>query len=271
MAAHPEHLVEGSANGLAVRTFDPADDAGAPPVLLVHGFASSTELNWVSTGWIAALNDAGRRAIAVDLPGHGASPAPEDLDAYTPSRIRADLLQVLQDQHVRPLREGDPGSGVDVLGYSLGSRLAWEFGATQPQLVRGLVLGGAAAHDPLADFDLAAAQRHLADGSTIEDARTAELLRMARLVPGNDLFALMSMVEAVKSEPFDPAHTVPGMPVLLVAGDRDGMAATLPELTALLRVRGTEVAEHLLPARTHANAVTSRSFKQRTLEFLSAR
>lgn len=269
MAEHHEHLVEGSRNGLAVRVFPAADDAGARPVLLVHGFASSAELNWVASGWITALNDAGRRVIAVDLPGHGGNPAPEDLDAYTPSRIRADILQVLQDEHVRPLRDGDPGSGVDVVGYSLGARLAWEFGATQPQLVHGMVLGGPAAHDPLADFDLAAAQRHLADGSPIADPSTAELVRMARLVPDNDLFALMSMVEAVKSEPFDPAHTVPTMPVLLVAGERDEIAVSLPELGRLLRDRGTRVEELILPARTHANAITSRAFKQGALAFLN--
>jgi len=264
------HLVEGSANGLAVRLFTPADYGGARPVLLVHGFASSSELNWVATGWIAALNDAGRRVVAVDLPGHGQSPAPNELDAYTPSRIRADILQVLLDQHVRPLRDGDPGSGVDVLGYSLGARLAWEFGATQPQLVHRLVLGGAAARDPLADFDLVAAQRHLADGSPISDPTTAELLRMARLVPDNDLFALMSMVEAVKSEPFDPAHTVPPMPVLLVSGERDDVAGSLGELERLLRGRGTEVREDILPARTHANAITSRDFKREAIAFLAA-
>ncbi|MEE1620804.1 alpha/beta fold hydrolase [Zafaria sp. Z1313] len=266
------HLVEGTPNGLAVRVFEPAEDAGLRPVLLIHGFASSTELNWVATGWTAFLNDAGRRAIAVDLPGHGAASAPEELDAYTPSRIRADLLQVLEDQGVLPLDESDPSSGVDVVGYSLGARLAWELAATQPELVRRAALGGPAAVDPLAAFDLAAAQRHLADGTPIADESTAELLRMARLVPSNDLFALMSLVEAVKSEPFDPGHAVPRQPLLLVAGDRDELAETMPRLAGMARDRGGDEAatELLLPARTHANAVTSRAFKKAAVEFLAS-
>jgi pimeloyl-ACP methyl ester carboxylesterase len=269
VAEHREHLVEGTPNGMAVRVFEPANDAGLRPVLLLHGFASSTELNWITTGWTTALNDAGRRVVAADLPGHGASPAPEELDAYAPSRIRADLLQVLQDSGVRPHDGADPRSGVDIVGYSLGSRLGWEFGGAHPQLVHRMVLGGPAAIDPLASFDLAAAQRNLADGTPVADPTTAELLRMARLVPSNDLFALMSMVEAIKAEPFDPAHIVPSMPVLLVAGDRDELAQTLPELAGLLRSRGAESTEHWLPARTHANALTSRAFKQAALGFLA--
>ncbi|MGP5227580.1 alpha/beta fold hydrolase [Arthrobacter rhombi] len=267
-----EHRVEGTENSLTVRIFSAGDDSGARPVLLIHGFASSTELNWVATGWITALNDAGRKVIAVDLPGHGLSPAPDDLDAYTPSRIRAEILQILQDQHVRPLAEEDPASGVDVLGYSLGSRLGWEFAGTQPQLVHRLVLGGPARNDPLSDFDLDAAREHLSGGPEIEDPTTAELVRMAQLVPTNNMFSMLSLIEAIKSEPFDPSEAVPSMPVLLVAGERDELAATLPQLVELARKhQGAEadVRELLLPVRTHANAVTSRAYKQGAVEFIN--
>jgi len=86
------HTVEGTDPQLYVAVHDPAVDAGLRPVLLLHGFSSSSKLNWEDTGWLAALLDAGRRVIMVDLPGHGRSGAPEDRDSYSPSRIRADLL-----------------------------------------------------------------------------------------------------------------------------------------------------------------------------------
>ena len=41
------------------------------PVLLIHGFASSHYVNWVSPGWFKTLNDDGYRAIALDNRGHG--------------------------------------------------------------------------------------------------------------------------------------------------------------------------------------------------------
>lgn len=260
------HTVEGTDPQLFAEVIQPDGAASASrPVLLLHGFASSSRLNWHDTGWVSALTDAGRTILTVDLPGHGRSAAPAGLDAYRPSRIRADLLQLLMDAGVRPLAADDPTTGVDIIGYSLGSRLAWEFGATQPELVHRMVLGGPGSGDPLADFDLSAARENLAGGGAVADETTAELLRMATLVPGNDVPALLNMVEAAKEEPFVPAEAVPAMPLLLVAGDRDILAAGAPELAAL-----SGQAELLwLPGRTHANAVTSRAFKQAAINFLA--
>jgi pimeloyl-ACP methyl ester carboxylesterase len=264
------HTVEGTDPQLYVAVHEPAADAGLRPVLLLHGFSSSSKLNWEDTGWVAALLEAGRRVITVDLPGHGRSGAPEDRDSYSPSRIRADLLQVAFDAGVRPVQDGDPSSGLDVVGYSLGSRLAWEFGATQPEIVHRLVLGGPNVADPLAAFDLVAAQDYLADGTPIADESTARLLKMALLLPGNNIFALLSLVEAIKAEPYDPAEAVPHVPMLLVAGDKDERAASLPQLAGLARNAGAMVEEVLLPGRNHTNAITSRAFKQAAITFLAA-
>jgi pimeloyl-ACP methyl ester carboxylesterase len=262
------HTVEGTDPQLYVQVHEPQNDAGLRPVLLLHGFSSSSKLNWEDTGWLGALLEAGRRVITVDLPGHGRSGAPEDMDSYSPSRIRADLLQIVFDAGVRPLRDGDPSSGLDVIGYSLGSRLAWEFGATQHELVHRLVLGGPNVADPLADFDLIAAQRYLADGTPIADESTAGLLKMAMLLPSNNIFALLSLVEAIKTEPYDPGEAVPRMPMLLVAGEKDDRAATMPELAALGAKAGGMVEQLVLPGRNHTNAITSRAFKQGAISFL---
>lgn len=262
------HTVEGTDPQLYVEVLEPASDAGLRPVLLLHGFSSSGKLNWHDTGWVAALLEAGRRIITVDLPGHGRSGAPEDMDSYSPSRIRADLLQIAFDAGVRPLHDGDPASGVDVVGYSLGARLAWEFGATQPEIVHRLVLGGPNIADPLAAFDLIAAQHYLADGTPIADESTAGLLKMAMLLPTNNIFALLSLVDAIKAEPFDPAEAVPHMPMLLVAGDKDERAATMPQLAALAIRAGSMAEQLLLPGRNHTNAITSRAFKQGAIAFL---
>lgn len=259
------HTIEGSDAQLHVAIYVPDSPAALPPVFLVHGFASSIDLNWVKTGWVQALTGAGRRVIAVDLPGHGGSGIAYDIDSYTPGKIRADLLQILIDQGVRPLREGDPHSGVDVIGYSLGSRLAWEFGATQPELVRRMVLGGPNPEDPLADFDLVAAQNFLNDGTPIGDPSTEWLLNMAQLVPSNDIFALMTLIQGVKLEPFDPTDAAPKMPILLVAGSLDERARTMSALAEL-----SPGAEQLvIEGRTHNNTVTSRQFKDAALGFLA--
>ncbi|MCY1674400.1 alpha/beta fold hydrolase [Pseudarthrobacter sp. SL88] len=263
------HTVEGTDPQLFVAVHDPADDAGLRPVLLLHGFSSSGKLNWEDTGWVGALLEAGRRVITVDLPGHGRSGAPEDRDSYSPSRIRADLLQTAFDAGVRPLQDGDPSSGLDIVGYSLGSRLAWEFASTQPEIVHRLVLGGPNISDPLAEFDLTAAQDYLADGTPIADGSTAQLLKMALLLPTNNIFALLTLVEAIKAEPYDPAEAVPHVPMLLVAGDQDERIGSLPKLAELANSTGGMAEQLVLPGRNHTNAVTSRAFKQAAIAFLA--
>lgn len=243
---------------------EPTVDAGLAPVLLVHGFASSTALNWEATGWVRDLTAAGRRVLTVDLLGHGASAAPLETDAYAPSRLRASVLEVLALAGARAREAGNPASGVDLVGYSLGSRLVWELTAERPDLFNRAVLGGMSGEDPLADFDLDAADRFLADSSAIAHESTASLMTLMQLAPGANTPALLRLVAAIKAERFEPGASVPSRPLLFVTGDRDVLATGTAELAALA---DSEVL--WLPARTHMNAVSSRAFKQAAIEFLA--
>ncbi|MDP5228696.1 MULTISPECIES: alpha/beta fold hydrolase [Arthrobacter] len=266
--SHP-HTVEGVDPHLNVQVFRPEHDAGLPPVLLIHGFSSSIELNWVNTGWVRELQRAGRWAIAMDLPGHGSSEAPADMDSYSPGKIRADLLQAVTDAGARPIQDGDRSSGLDVVGYSLGGRIGWEIAGTQRGLVRRVVLGGPSHNDPLAEFDVVAAQQYLADGTPIADASTAALLKMAQLVPSNNIFAFLTLIEAAKVEPFDPTDAVPHQDILLVAGAEDPRSASLDMLASLVNGAGGHAETVLVPGRNHTNTTTSRAFKDAALEFLA--
>src|SRR5690349_9324094 len=49
------------------------DEGEGEPIVLVHGFASTKDVNWVAPGWVTTLTRAGRRVIALDDRGHGAS------------------------------------------------------------------------------------------------------------------------------------------------------------------------------------------------------
>ena len=64
-------------------------------MLCVHGFASSCQDNWVSTGWVRDLTRAGFRVLGVDQRGHGASDKPHDPRDYTMDALVGDLLTVL--------------------------------------------------------------------------------------------------------------------------------------------------------------------------------
>ena len=246
------------------RQHEPEVDAGLAPVLLVHGFASSTALSWEATGWVRDLTGAGRRVITIDLLGHGASPAPLETDAYAPSRLRASVLEVLTLAGARPREAGQPASGVDLIGYSLGSRLVWELAAERPDLVNHAVLGGMSAEDPLADFDLEAAARFLADSTAIDHESTASLMSLMQLAPGANTPGLLRLVAAIKAERFEPGASVPVRPLLFVTGDRDVLATG----TTVLATLAADTETLWLPARTHLNAVSSRAFKQAAIAFL---
>ena len=64
-----------SSNGVGIAFIDAPPRAGdrGEPILLIHGFASSAQINWVNPRWVDALTAAGRRVIAFDNRGHGRS------------------------------------------------------------------------------------------------------------------------------------------------------------------------------------------------------
>ena len=66
------------------------DEGEGEPILLIHGFGSSHQVNWVDTGWVDLLKRNGRRVIALDNRGHGRSSKPYEPEAYHPSRMAGD-------------------------------------------------------------------------------------------------------------------------------------------------------------------------------------
>src|SRR5674536_247917 len=91
------------------------DEGAGEPIVLVHGFASTKEVNWVNPGWVATLTGAGRRAIALDNRGHGASSKLYDPTAYHSAMMAEDVRALLDHLSIER---------ADVMGYSMGARIA---------------------------------------------------------------------------------------------------------------------------------------------------
>jgi pimeloyl-ACP methyl ester carboxylesterase len=109
------------------------DEGEGEPIVLVHGFASTKEINWAQPGWIGTLNRAGRRAVALDNRGHGASSKLYDPAAYH-SAAMADDVRALLD-HLKIER-------ADIMGYSMGARITAFLAVKHPERVRSAILGG---------------------------------------------------------------------------------------------------------------------------------
>jgi 2-succinyl-6-hydroxy-2,4-cyclohexadiene-1-carboxylate synthase len=116
-----------STNNIALNV----EERGAgQPLLLLHGFTGSAQ-SWSSLMERLAQQ---RRVLAVDLIGHGLSDAPADPARYTMEHATADLLALMDALAVDTL---------DLLGYSLGGRVALHLALAAPQRMRRLVLESA--------------------------------------------------------------------------------------------------------------------------------
>lgn len=101
-----------------------------PPLLLLHGFTGSSQ-NWARVmEQLAGSYD----LIAVDLLGHGRTAAPREPERYQMPHAAADLLHLLDTLDI---------PGANLLGYSMGGRLALYLAATHPQRWRSLILESA--------------------------------------------------------------------------------------------------------------------------------
>jgi pimeloyl-ACP methyl ester carboxylesterase len=225
----PEFVTAADGTHLHVIERGPAD---GDVVLAVHGFASSAAANWITAGWERPLTDAGYRLVAFDLRGHGASDRPADPDAYRLTTLAADALQVL---------DAVDAERAHWLGYSLGSRIGLEVATSAPERLRTLSLGGTAGADPAPE----------------------RLIAMAESL-GLDDPALRAFATGVSADaPAFPDAPL-GIPTFIAVGSADEIAAGAAALAERLSARYEEI-----PGRTHANAITSRAFKDAVLENLA--
>jgi len=247
-------------------------DSDRPPVLAVHGFGSDAEHTWGSTGHLRALTVAGRTVIAPDLLGHGRSDKPHDPAAYSLSGLVDDLAAVVD-------RLG--AAEVDVIGYSLGARLAFDLAGpgldsaaptSRAVAVRRLVLGGYDARQLFDGISEATLRLALADPDALAgaDEQTRRIARIAFALPHNDLVALAAVVRALpatQAAPMEEAAGLPTVPTLVVAGDADPLAAGAHRLADAL-----PTGEFLgIAGRDHISTLTSGVFRRSVVEFLDRR
>ena len=107
------------------------------PLLMIHGFASSSRVNWISAGWFDFFVREGRRVIALDNRGHGESGKPYDPAEYEAPVMAEDSRRLLDHLGIER---------ADVVGYSMGARIGLFLTLNHPDRVRRLVLGGVGAN-----------------------------------------------------------------------------------------------------------------------------
>ena len=109
------------------------DEGEGEPIVLVHGFASTKDVNWVYPTWVSELKKAGRRVIALDNRGHGESAKLYDPEAYRIPVMAGDVSALMDHLDIER---------ADVMGYSLGARMTAWLARYQPQRLRSAIFGG---------------------------------------------------------------------------------------------------------------------------------
>jgi pimeloyl-ACP methyl ester carboxylesterase len=235
------------------------DEGEGDPILLVHGFASTKNVNWVYPGWVSELRKSGRRVIALDNRGHGDSGKLYDAEAYHLPTMAGDISTLMDHLDIER---------ADIMGYSLGARMTAWLARSQPQRLRSAVFGGigialiegggpgenvaealeASSLDEVTD-PVGRTFRAFAEQTRSDRRALAACLRGSR--------RLMTRDEAA-------GITVP---VLIAVGTSDEIAGSAAALGKI--IPSAQVLD--IPNRDHMRAVGDRVYKTGVLGFLSDR
>ncbi|QDY99528.1 alpha/beta hydrolase [Nitratireductor mangrovi] len=231
------------------------DEGEGEPVLLIHGFASSIGVNWVSPGWVKALVEAGHRVVAIENRGHGQSTKSYDPADYRPAKMAADAAALLDHLDI---------ARAHVMGYSMGARLAAFAALGAPAKVATLVFGGLGIGmvEGVGDWDPIARALEVDDPATITGQR-ARMFRAFADQTRSDRRALAACIETSRELLTEEQVAGITQPTLVAVGTTDDIAGAPAPLAALM----PNAAAFAIEGRDHMLSVGDRTFKKRVLEF----
>ena len=175
-----------------------------------------------------------------------------------------------------------------VIGFSFGARIGWELALTHPEAVASLTLGGLPLHDHLITLRAmleahegtsasASAETPAADStdkaiasftSIIDNSpiQPDALLKFVR-IPFGPFFDVPALRAGSPDLPAGDPGAHPRVPIAVVLGDADTIAADGAELYDMVREDNPLNRFISLPGRDHVNALTSGAFRRGALAF----
>jgi len=235
------------------------DEGDGDAIVLIHGFASNKEVNWVNPGWVATLTRAGRRVIALDNRGHGASTKLYDPALYRTALMAGDVAALLD--HVGLDR-------ADIMGYSMGARITAFLALEHRERVRSAILGGLGIR-LVEGVGLPETVARALEAPSVDNV-TDPQERMFRIFADqtkSDRRALAACIRGTRETLSREDVGRIAAPVLVAVGTKDTVAGSGPALAAL--ISGARAID--IPNRDHMLAVGDRTFKAAVLDFLAER
>lgn len=235
------------------------DEGVGEPIVLVHGFASTKEVNWVNPGWVRTITGAGRRAIALDNRGHGASTKLYDPAAYHSAVMAEDVRRLLDHLRIQC---------ADVMGYSMGARIATFLTVNHPVRVGSVVIGGLG-NRMVEEVGLPDKVAEALEAPSLADVSdpTGRMFRSFAEQTKSDLKALAACIRGNRQTLRREQVAGIRVPVLVAVGTEDKVAGSAQKLAAL--IPGGRALD--IPNRDHMLAVGDKVFKAAVLDFLNQR
>jgi pimeloyl-ACP methyl ester carboxylesterase len=235
------------------------DEGQGQPIVLIHGFASNREVNWVYPSWVSTLTGAGRRVIALDNRGHGQSTKLYDPADYHTGKMAEDARALLD--HLKIER-------ADVFGYSMGARITAFLASSQPDRVRSIILGGLG-YKLIDGVGLPESIAEALEAQSLADVAdpTARTFRAFADQTKSDRRALAACIRGSRQVMSVDEVSKIAVPSLVAVGTKDDVAGSAGKLAAVMRnARALDI-----PGRDHMLAVGDKTFKTAVLQFLDER
>jgi pimeloyl-ACP methyl ester carboxylesterase len=248
-------------DGVSIAYIDvaPTTENRGEPIVLIHGFASTHAVNWLNTLWVKTLTHAGRRVIALDNRGHGESTKLYNAIDYATERMAGDVAALMDHLGV---------SSADIMGYSMGARIAAFLALGRPDLVRSVVLGGLGIR-LIEGVGLPVGIGDALDAPSLADVSDPMGRMFRAFADANkaDLKALAACIRGTRQTLKPAGAAMITAPVLVCVGTDDPIAGDPHALAALFQKgRAFDI-----PGRDHNLAVGDKTYKQAVLAFLEER
>lgn len=234
------------------------DEGEGPPIVLVHGFASSLYGNWVQPGIVSALVESGRRVVALDCRGHGRSGKPHEPAAYGDNAMANDVIALMDHLGI---------AKADLMGYSMGGGISAGLLASKQERFNSVILAGIG--DGLVNGQMAGRRERIAEGMAAKDGEAledpvAKSFREFAERSGNDLEALSAMQKSNRTAIAVEGLEQASIPVMVLVGKEDTLVGGASELAA--RIPG---AHHVIVPGDHLTVFQFPDYLEAVKTFLA--
>ena len=247
-------------NGIELAYFEQKPAQNAPkrnhPVLLVHGFASNSHINWINTGWFKCLSERGFHTLSFDNRGHGESESRHDEKEYGAHLMASDVIALCDHLEIK---------AVHLMGYSMGARISAFVAKQTPDRVKTVIFAGMG-YNLIRGLGNPEPIARALEAPSIEDVTNPATrnFRVFAEQTNSDLKSLAACIRSTRVPIAKEDIAALTLPALVAVGTEDVIAGSGQDLADII-----PGAVHLpIPNRDHMRAVGDKTYQQGVLKFL---